>query len=156
MANYYLDTEFTKFGGELISLALVREDGESIYLVYELSDDTEIDPWVSDNVLPIVWSIPSPLPGMAYKINQIEGARQGARLIANFLAGDTHPMIISDWPDDIAYFCKAVITGPGEMASIPRLAFQVIRVDAYPTDVEGAVRHNSYWDALALRRRITL
>ena len=58
--KYFLDTEFNEFGGELISLALVREDGESIYLVYP--DLPEYGAWVKEHVVPIIWSIPSPLP----------------------------------------------------------------------------------------------
>lgn len=37
------------------------------------------------------------------------------------------------------------------MVAIPHLTFEVIRVDAYPTTLEGAVQHNAWWDAMALR-----
>lgn len=144
--KYFLDTEFNEFGGELISLALVREDGESIYLVYP--DLPEYGEWVSKNVVPILWNIPSPLPGMAYSLPSKE---EGAYIIANFLKGDPEPVIISDWPDDIRYFCQAIITGPGMMAAINNLVFQMVRVNAYPTDLEGAIQHNAWWDAKALR-----
>ena len=144
--RYFLDTEFNEFGGELISLALVREDGESIYLVYP--DLPEYGEWVSKNVMPIIWNIPSPLPGMAYKLPDKE---EGAYIIANFLKGDPHPVIVSDWPDDIRYFCQAIITGPGMMAAIDNIVFQMVRVNAYPTTLENAVQHNAWWDAKALR-----
>lgn len=144
--RYFLDTEFNEFGGELISLALVREDGESIYLVYP--DLPEYGEWVSKNVVPIIWNIPSPLPGMAHKLTSKE---DGAYLLANFLRGDREPVIISDWPDDIKYFCQAVITGPGMMAAIDNIVFQMIRVNAYPTTLENAVQHNAWWDAKALK-----
>ena len=144
--RYFLDTEFNEFGGDIISLALVREDGESIYLVYP--ELPEYGPWVKENVVPIIWSIPSPLPGMAYELKSKE---EGAYLLANFLRGDSEPIIISDWPDDIKYFCQAVITGPGMMAAIDNIIFQMIRVNAYPTTLEDAVQHNAWWDAKALR-----
>ncbi len=143
--RYYLDTEFNDFGGELISLALVRQDGESIYLVYP--DLPAYSDWVGKNVVPILWSIPSPLPGMAYKL---ESHEEGARRIADFIGNDTHPVIVTDWPDDIKYFCQAIITGPGTMVNLNNLVFQMIRVDAYPTDLDGAVQHNAWWDAKAL------
>lgn len=142
--KYFLDCEFDGFGGPLISMALVREDRESIYLVY--SEKAE-NLWVQANVLPILWSIPSPLPGMAYRVTH----REGADLIANFLSGDPNPHIITDWPDDVACFCKAVITAPGEMISLPGVSFSIVRVNAYPTKLHGAVQHNAWWDAQALK-----
>lgn len=147
---YFLDTEFNGFGGELISLALVREDNESLYLVYPEPLD-RYDVWVQKNVVPILWDIPSPLPGMAY---QLESRKDGAFRIQQFLQGDSNPIIITDWPDDITYFSKELITGPGEMISIPRVSFEMYRVDAYPTSLEGAVQHNAWWDAKALKQRI--
>lgn len=144
--RYFIDTEFNEFGGDLISLAIVREDGESIYIVYpELPKYGE---WVAENVIPIIWSIPSPLPGMAYKVDSIE---EGARLIASFMGEDKHPVIITDWPDDIKYFCQAIMTGPGMMVGLNNLVFQMIRVSAYPTTLENAVQHNAWHDAMALR-----
>lgn len=148
--RYFLDTEFNGFGGELISLALVREDGDSLYLVYPEPLD-RYDVWVQKNVMPILWDIPSPLPGMAY---QLESRQDAAFRIQEFLQGDLNPVIITDWPDDIKYFCQAIITGPGSMINIPQLSFQMVRVDAYPTILEGAVQHNSWWDARALREKL--
>ena len=144
--RYFLDTEFNEFGGELISLALVREDGESLYLVYPDLDN--YGAWVKENVVPIIWSIPSPLPGMAYKV---ASAEEGARRIAEFIGTDIEPVIITDWPDDIKYFCQAIITGPGMMVGLNNLIFQMLRVNAYPTTLENAVQHNAWWDAKALR-----
>lgn len=144
--RYFLDTEFNEFGGELISLAIVREDGESIYLVYP--ELPEYGTWVKEHVVPFIWSIPSPLPGMAHKL---ESHEEGARRIAGFLAGDPHPVIVTDWPDDIKYFCQAIIVGPGMMVGLDNLVFQMVRCDAYPTTLEDAVQHNAWWDAKALR-----
>lgn len=41
--RYYLDTEFNGRGGQLLSLALVREDGESIYWVSSFNFDEDWD-----------------------------------------------------------------------------------------------------------------
>ena len=144
--RYFLDTEFNEFGGDIISLALVREDGESIYLVYP--ELPEYGPWVKEHVVPFIWSIPSPLPGMAYKL---ESHEEGARRIAAFLADDVHPVIVTDWPDDVRYFCQAIITGPGMMVGLDNLVFHMVRVNAYPTELKNAVQHNAWWDAKALR-----
>ena len=151
MSLIFTDTEFDGFGGELISISLIREDNEAIYIVYPLPKNPQ--QWVAENVIPILWSIPSPMPGMAYEVKTQE---EGAYLLANFLNAakqnkDDVPTIIADWPDDIAYLCKALITGPGKMASVPALNFALRRVDAYPTRYKEAIQHNAYHDAQALR-----
>ena len=57
--DYYLDTEFNGFGRQLLSTALVREDGESLYAV--LPPPAEPDPWVAANVLPLILDVPKAL-----------------------------------------------------------------------------------------------
>jgi hypothetical protein len=143
--RYCLDTEFNGFGGELISLALAAEDGRNLYLVLSEEEDRamQAEPWVAENVMPILFDSPQP-PMQAPRM-------MWAHAIAGFLSRDSRPVIISDWPDDIRYFCQAIITGPGEMAAIPALTFHMARVDAYPTTLAGAVQHNALWDAMALR-----
>jgi hypothetical protein len=145
--KYYLDCEFDSWNGPLLSLGLVREDRESLYLVYVRNCAAIKEQWVKTNVEPILWSVPSPMPGMAYKIMD---NNSGAHAIGGFLHGDDSPTIVADWPDDIAYFCKALITGPGMMIKTPDLKFEVRHVEAYPTDLPGAIQHNAYWDAKAL------
>lgn len=149
--RYYLDCEFNGLGGGLISLALVREDRKSIYLVYALPALRKLDSWVRANIIPILRSIPTPLPGgMSYDVDPASGVWR----ISEFLKGDPDPIIVTDWPDDIAYFCRAIITKPGEMAAIPQLKFEMHRVDAYPTRLADAVQHNAWWDAHALRQKL--
>lgn len=148
---HYMDCEFNEFGGQLISMGIVREDNESLYLVYPMHEKP--GEWVSKNVLPILWDIPSPLPGMAHKLNTHE---EGAHILANFFRNDNAPHIITDWPDDIKYFCQAVITGPGEMVAIRRISFEMIRgipvyMDGYAPPIAGAVRHNAWWDAKCMK-----
>ena len=154
--NYFLDTEFNGFGGELISLALVREDGLSGYWVLELTsgatewrDHTGLHPWVAENVIPKLWEWPDAGPRILWE------PKRAARDIAFFLAGDSDPVIIADWPADIRYFCGLIELPDGQMVSIPRLAFRMVRVDAYPTTLDGAVQHNAWWDAIALRHKLT-
>ena len=141
--RYYLDSESTGFGGGLISLALVREDGESVYWVIGDFDKDAVTPWVAANVIPV----------LANCIGQTDVLPHAklARRIARWLSGDRDPVIIADWPDDIRHFCEAIITGPGSMIKLPSLRFEVRRIRTYPTGLKGAVRHNAWWDAMALR-----
>lgn len=145
-----MDTEFNGFGGELISLALVREDRKSLYITYKLPET--IDPWVEKNVVPILYDLP------VFEIGVLEthyncDHNEAARYIGAFLNSDPQkaPVVVVDWPDDISYLCKALIVGPGQMVNVRRLIFDLQRVDAYPTKLEGAVQHNALWDAMALR-----
>lgn len=143
--RYYLDCEFDGFGGPLISLALVREDGISDYWV--MVGVEAKDEWVSENVVPILWDCP--LPPKTWE-------RSAAAMdIAAFLNSANDPIIVSDWPADIRYFCELIEFPMGQMAPIPSLKFEMHRVDAYPTDLEGAVQHNAWWDAMALRYKLT-
>lgn len=149
--RYYIDTEFDGFRGPLISMALVREDGRSLYFVIEEAAAGAKDPWVIANVIPILRSCPEPpyMLSRAYPVT-------GVRLLSNFLAQDATPWrFISDWPDDIRHLCDVMHHTPGEMVpSAPVISFEVHRVDAYPTSLPGAVQHNAWWDAVALREKL--
>lgn len=138
--RYFLDCEFDGLGGDLISMALVSERGPSLYLVFDGYEDAS-DPWVIENVLPIV-----PLPIAKYVTRE-----QAQHELSLFLAADPSPVIVTDWPDDVSYLASLMLTGPGTMINIPRVTFEVHRVDAYPTKLAGAVQHNAWWDAKALQ-----
>lgn len=56
--RYTLDTEFNGFGGDLLSLALVREDGESLYLV--TSEPPPLVEWAADRLRAMVAIAPPP------------------------------------------------------------------------------------------------
>ena len=139
--RYYLDTEFDGFRGTLLSLALVRQDGESIYII---NDVEPMDLWVRANVYQIIYMCPK-APFESYHQEDLAGH------IAGFLMGDPDPVIISDWPADIRYFCDLIEFPMGKMAKIAGLKFEMRRVDAYPTTLPGAIQHNAWWDAMALR-----
>jgi hypothetical protein len=75
-----------------------------------------------------------------------------------FMSADKSPVIVTDSPVDVGRFCRALSTGPDggwASADYPRMTFEVHNVDCYPTDLEGAVQHNAWWDAMALRRKLT-
>jgi len=127
-------------------MAIVPHEGDNndgIYII--VTCDDELEDWVAQNVKPIARNVPDDVP---IHLCDIEDVPQ---VLAAYFADKGVPYIITDWPDDVRYFCQAVITGPGEMAAIPRLQFDVVRVDAYPTTLPGAIQHNAWWDAMALR-----
>lgn len=142
--KYFIDAEFDGFGGQLLSLAIVREDEKSLYLVYPEPEEYQ-EPWVIKNVVPIMFNIP---PG--HEATVVSDWGEGARFIQEFFRNDSAPVLIFDWPDDIKYFCQALMVGPGQMVGLDNLTMRMFRVNAYPTALSGAVQHNALWDALAL------
>jgi hypothetical protein len=144
--RYFLDTEFGDFRGELISLALVGDDGRELYLVSHRLPPMNL--WVRNNVIPVIFA--EGTSPVSWRVDLF------GEQIAHFIRGDILPVIVADWPDDIRYFCECLIRGPGQMVDTPDLRFDIKRVDAYPTDLPGAVQHNALWDARALKAKLTL
>lgn len=149
MKSFYLDTEFNEFGGELISMALVPETGDkTLYMIFP--EPRVWGKWVFENVFPILDSIPD-----GHKAQRVS-RKMGAALVREYFADagctfDDPPRIITDYPEDIRHFCDLIMTGPGTMIGVSRIMFDMVRVNAYPSALEGAVQHNALWDALALR-----
>ncbi|UIS25282.1 hypothetical protein [Erythrobacter phage vB_EliS-L02] len=161
MIDFYLDTEFSNFGGWLISLALVHDRDDYLYLVSPDSEieashaDAPMDPWVRENVLPILFDVPRDVLGSPRCI--VAPRATWGHTISQFIYGRTnYPHIICDWPDDLRYLTELLVTGPGQ--SVPmerRTAATIVRhIDVYPTTLEGAVQHNAWWDALATRQKV--
>lgn len=146
--RYYIDCEFDGHNGPLLSIALVREDGDSIHIEADVAASRDI--WVLRNVVPLMEQHKAAKSAKVYH-------DQVGPVIRAFLLNDPHPVIISDSPVDIGRFCRALSTGPdGNWASadFPRMSFEVHNVDCYPTDLEGAVQHNAWWDAKALQHKL--
>ena len=144
--RYFLDTEYNGWGGALLSLALVPEDGEELYLTLDWLGPLE--DWVERNVLPYLDTVPLHLA--APRMSRVDAAWT----IAHYLAGDPDPLIVADWPEDIALFNALIVTGPGVMAEVPGLRFQFVRLPGFSTAANSKVPHNALHDARALRDHI--
>jgi len=86
--RYFLDTEYNGWGGALLSLALVPDSGEELYLT--LDWDGKLEEWVERNVLPYLDSVPSGL------ISPRMSRADAARMLVHYLAGDRDPLIVAD------------------------------------------------------------
>ena len=103
--RYFLDTEYNGWGGALLSLALVPDDGEELYLTLD---------W--DGLARAVGRAQRrPLsrhgarePGLAAH----EPRRCGAHGRAIIWPAIREPLIVADWPEDIALFNALLVTGP--------------------------------------------
>ena len=142
--RYFLDTEFNGFGGELISVGLVPEHGDQeFYAVLKLPE--VLHPWVARHVVPYLGAAPPCMGGT--ELSRLDAALE----LMHFLAGDDDPWIVADWPDDIAYFCALLITGPGDMVPIGSLKFEFVSSPGFSTAAISKVPHNALHDARALR-----
>src|SRR3546814_273685 len=131
------------FGGDLTSLALVPEYGDQDFYV-SLPLPAQIHPWVEQNVIPYLRFVPA---GVDLQLSR----EQAARHIGEYLANDSDPMIVADWPDDLAYFCHLLVTGPGEMIAIGGLRLELINGSGFSAAANSKIPHNALHDARALK-----
>ena len=144
--RYFLDTEYNGWGGALLSLALVPDDGEELYFTLAVEDPLE--PWVERHVAPYFDAVPE-----GFRAPPLARA-EAAGLLAHYLAGDPEPLIVADWPEDIAQFSMLMIVGPGAMVAVPPLRFQLLSLGSFSTAENSRVPHNALHDARALRDHI--
>jgi len=141
--RYFLDTEFDGFGGPLISVGLASEDGDQDYYVVLPLKDAPTE-WVARHVIPYLRSVPAAL------YNELD-AVAAAHDIAAYLAADPDPEIIADWPEDIALFCRLLLTSEREIVDVSNLRFRFVRTPGFSTARNSKVPHNALHDARALR-----
>jgi hypothetical protein len=144
--RYFLDTEYNGWGGALLSLALVPDDGEELYLTLHWT--APLDSWVERNVIPYLDTVPEPL------VSPRMSRADAARTIAHYLAGDPEPLIVADWPEDIAQFNMLLLTGPGVMVEVPPLTFRLVELSGFSTAANSKVPHNALHDARSLRDHV--
>jgi hypothetical protein len=133
----FIDCEFNEFGGDLISMALVADDGAEFYEVLNLENDYAYGNWVDKNVVPYLNKEPITKELFQQKLWHFINQWQEVELIA-------------DWPDDIKYFCMSLITGPGICIGTPQKF--TMQIDRELTTESSKVLHNALEDARAIRR----
>ena len=129
----FLDCEFTNFQGHLISMALVSENGDEFYEVVHFSY-IDCHPWVMDNVVPILNKDKIPYEEFQVKLSK-------------FLRKFDEIEVIADWPEDFYHFTMALLTGPGNMMTIPKLTMVLER----RLDYISSLPHNALNDAQAIK-----
>lgn len=133
----FIDCEFNEFGGDLISMALVAEDGQEFYEVLNLENDEKYGSWVFTNVVP--WLNKDPITKQEFQ-----------QKLWHFINQWEEVHIVADWPDDIKYFCMSLITGPGMAINTPLK--MTMQIDRELTTESSAILHNALEDARAIKR----
>jgi hypothetical protein len=127
-----LDTEFTNFQGDLISIALVSDCGDSVYCVRHF-DLGKCHEWVRENVIPVLNQEPE--DDIIIK-----------RRIVAFLNRHREQPIIADWPADFGYLLDLLQEPNGIQWDVGDLEMRLVRdLDPLP-----AIPHNALSDARAL------
>jgi len=138
--RYYIDTEFNGTGGQLLSIALVRQDGAHFYEVLHAHE--LIVPWVQDHVVP--------------HFGQEPVARlQAVKKMQKFLRKDAGPHVfIADWPEDLVHFNTLLLRDHGKRNDPLRYACLLLHMPGFDTASASARPHNALEDARALAAQI--
>ena len=134
-----VDCEFNGFGGELISMALVSEDGREWYEVLSLPD--EIDPWVETNVIPKLNKQPSDFLDLPFFKASFQ----------EFVGGFDKPTIVADWYTDLVHFFS-LFAGEHHGESFHKPLNVELLADV--SDFSPEVPHNALSDAKAILKAV--
>jgi hypothetical protein len=157
--RYFLDTEYNGWGGALLSLALVPEDGgHELYLTLNCPDPLET--WVEQNVIPYLNSVPKTLA--LPPLGRVDAAQElSAWLMREYEMQSLahYPNVIefevlADWPEDISQICNLLLIGPGLIVDIPPVSFRLLQLPGFSTAANSNVPHNALHDARALRDQV--
>ncbi|QIG80297.1 hypothetical protein [Stakelama tenebrarum] len=140
--RYFLDTEFNGFLGDLISIALVPEDPDAP-IFYEAVACNAPNDWVRENVLPVLEKEPVSREEISDRLGV-------------YLATDPEPVLVADWPEDLAHVLCLTVTGPGHRLKTPPLRFELLTDIQFNSAAASRVPHNARHDAIALRQHVLL
>jgi hypothetical protein len=135
--RYFLDAKYNGFCGPLISLALVPEEQQAPSF-YEALPCADPEAWVAEHVLPVLQTRPISRTEMIAKL-------------AAYLGTDAEPIMIADWPEDVAHLALLMVTGPGWRMPSPRIRFELLDLPLFDSARLSDVPHNARYDAIALR-----
>ncbi len=128
----FIDCEWNDYKGDLISMALVSQDGNEFYEVLECIDPTE---WVKNHVMNVLEKEP------------VKNWHVFQQKLSQYLGQFSNINIIADWPEDIERFCAALITGAGTRIGAGNIKFEF---DHNLSSEASKVPHNALWDARAI------
>ena len=134
--RYYIDTEFNGTGGQLLSIALVRQDGTHFYEVVHAHE--LIVPWVKEHVVPHFGQEP---------VARLQAVKKMQKFLRK--EGGAH-VFIADWPEDIAHFNTMLLRDHGRRNDPLRFACLLLNLGGFDTANASEVPHNALADARAL------
>jgi len=95
-------------------------------------------PWVAEHILPVLDVTPVSREAMG-------------RAFATYLGDDPDPVLVADWPEDIAHAAQLLIVAPGHRYPIDRIRFELCDAFGFDSAARSTRPHNALNDAMALR-----
>lgn len=129
----FIDCEFNGSHGELISMAIISEDGMRVF--YEVVEHGTPNDWVKENVIPILNKQSISLPAFKDKLKKFLDCLPRLTLIADHTA-------------DLFYFTQAITGNEGWM--MVNYPLELI-MDPDISAKKSTLLHNALEDAKALR-----
>lgn len=132
----WMDTEFNGWNGDLISMALLPENGLAFYEVLDCHSPSD---WVKQNVIPNLRRDPISKGKFQY-------------LLGEFINQFDEIHLVASWPSDFVHFMNLLIISDGMKMKHPKIIMEM----PIPTK-EGAIimqkntTHNALDDAVALK-----
>jgi hypothetical protein len=94
--------------------------------------------WVAAHILPALDAVPVSREAMG-------------RAFADYLGDDPDPLLVADWPEDIAHAAMLLIAAPGHRYPIDRIRFELCDAFGFNSAALSKRPHNALSDAMALR-----
>lgn len=135
----FLDTEFNSFGGELISIALVAENGKDYYEWVYCPPDHTVHPWMKENVLPNIGDV-QPVGKLTVMFSLTKWLKS--------LGDDVE--VVANWPEDLKHFWDCLHHNGTTYGLPTNLKTTLDR--GYSTS-DSFVQHNALEDARAVLRQ---
>lgn len=132
---FALDTEFSEFKGELISIALAGKSSE-FYAVRHLPET--MHPWVRENVVPILGKEPEDDITIKRRLSQFLLDRPGIEIVA-------------DWPEDFSHFMNLLCEPEGMRWPSGDIRMRLV----HGLRAKPVIPHNALSDARALLKAET-
>lgn len=127
----FLDTEFSSFKGQLISMGIVSSiTSEEFYAVLPLP--SVINPWVQEHVIPFL--LIDPIPHFEFRDK-----------LYRYLKRHEAETIIADWPEDLSHLLESLCEPNGVSYNL-QLNLKLIKSG----DLKSKIPHNALSDARAL------
>ncbi|MNC07887.1 3'-5' exoribonuclease [compost metagenome] len=132
--NCFIDCEFNGGHGELISMAIISQDGQRVF--YEVVEHTQPTvEWVQENVMPILNK-----PAVSMEVFK--------ERLKKFLEAFPRLTLIADHMADLFYFAQKVIGAEGWMMVDYPVA---MLFDPVISAKKSTQKHNALEDAKAIR-----
>ena len=72
-------------------------------------------------------------------------------MFSAFIAADSDPVLIADWPEDISHAAALLTDREGGRLLARAVRFELLEPNSFASEGCSKLPHNAYYDAVALR-----